>query len=216
MKVKSVKADDTETSVTIDIFENIKVNESLKKKVAKEVGEYLVEQTLLAASQRRSPVEGGQWKKSLSPAYAKLKQKEVGNKLANLELSGQTLDSLDYKIEDGNIVLGVFGDRAPVLDGHNNLSGKSLLPERKLLPKKGEFYKSSISKEMEKIIADVIAENTSISSRKVSKISSTDELYDYLQSLAKVKMSRSELRLFALRNAEVVSLLEDNNILELL
>jgi hypothetical protein len=215
MKVVSNTISDTETSSTIDFAEELSgLSKSDKADTLREIGDFILENTLLNVGSSKSPIKGGAAFKPLSPLYAKLKQSEVGNKLANLELTGEMLDSLDYKILDDKITIGIFGKSAPKADGHNNLSGKSKLPQRSFLPKKGEEYKSDIAKEISRIIAD--SRSSLVGDIKsILGIKTKAALYDILGELLGLT-SRNEIRLAALRNAELLSLLEDNDLESLL
>lgn len=163
-----------------------------------------------------SPVEGlGKFPSLVSKEYKKLKKSEVGNTKADLELSGETLNALSFKSTNDGLKLGVFGSRAPIFDGHNNLSGKSELPLRRAVPGEGENYKSSIRKEVDRIIADALSENEFVSPKDLQDINSKGALYDVLGDLLGLT-SRSEIRLAVFRNESLLELLRDEELTEFL
>lgn len=218
MKVTKVNLSNNETSAEIDLFSGLtqKITPAQKKTIQQEVADYLIEQTLLSVADEKSPLSGGLWKKTLSKEYAKYKMEEVGNKQADIQFTGRTLDQLKGEPISVGVKVGVFGERAPAADGHNNLSGKSHLPTRQFIPKEGQKYKQGIEREVERIIADVLAEEAEVKTQKTfTKIETKAELYEVLQDTFG-EMSRSELRLSVFRNKKLLDLLEDNDLLDLL
>ncbi|HEY6435634.1 MAG TPA: hypothetical protein VIY47_03525, partial [Ignavibacteriaceae bacterium] len=149
-----------------------------------------------------------------SDSYKLKKKKEVGNNKADIQLSGDTLDAFDFKVTSDGLKIGVFGSRAPVADGHNNLSGNSELPLRRFIPDEGDSYKSSIVKEVDRIIADALSD-TEISKSDLKGIESKSDLYDRLSGILGIS-SRSELRLAVFRNDSLLNLLEDEGLVDLL
>ncbi len=182
MKIKRTIANDSITASEIDFTQDLAgIPKKDHKSILSEVGELLVEQTLHNLADSKSPVSGAAYKKTLSKDYGKKKEAETGSKAANLDLTGDMINSIDFEIDGDTLLLGVFGDDAPKADGHNNLSGKSDLPERRFLPKKGESYKREISSLIEEVIANKRAETVNLKDSKLSKIESKSELYEYLQ-----------------------------------
>lgn len=155
---------------------------------------------------KASPVTGKQFK-ALSKEYKEEKSDEGLPPEPNLESSGEMLDSLDYQITAKGIKIGVFGDAAPRADGHNNLSGKSMLPERQFLPKKDEFFRSSIKEGVDRIIADAIAEQNEPPVERLRSVTSSASLYDILMPIFGLE-SRSETRLAVVRSPEWLATLE--------
>lgn len=130
--------------------------------------------------EKKSPITGKSFQ-ALSKDYKKFKRDFGSTPTANLELTGDMLDSLTYRITKDGIELGVYGDDAPKADGHNNLSGKSQLPERQFLPKEGETFKGSIQKEIESIIAVAVAEQSKPPRQKLKSVSSRADLFSVLK-----------------------------------
>lgn len=215
MKVIDKTISDSETSVEIDIFEGRKLPLKVKERIANDVGHYLVEQTLVAMNEKKSPVSGEGSFKALSKGYKKKKLEEIGSGEANLEFDGVLKDELDFEVTDKGVSIGVFGERAPAADGHNNLSGKSHLPTRRFLPDIGQNYKSEIKKEVERIIADALVEETTLKKSMFKNVETKADLYNKLMDIFG-PMSRTELRLSVYRNEELTDLLSELDLLRLL
>ena len=215
MKVISKTVNKNETSIELDLFEGRDLKPALKKKIADEVGQFIVEQTLVAMNEQRSPVRGEGSFKPLSPEYKKRKKLEVGNTTPNLEFDGILKDELDYEITESGVAIGVFGERAPAADGHNNLSGKSKLPTRRFLPDEGQEYKANIKKEVERIVADVIAEETAFSKKDFEGIETKAQLYNKLKSIFG-DLPRGELQLAVYRNEDLTVIFKKLNLTDLL
>lgn len=216
MKVVSKTTNDSETSVEVDLFEGRKLPTRIKKRIQDEVGNFLVEQTIILGTQSKSPVQGASNFKALTSKEYKLKkQKEVGNTKANLEFSGQMWDEFDYEPTDKGVAVGVYGERAPAADGHNNLSGKSSLPTRRSIPDVGQNYKKDIQKEVERIIADVIAEESTFKRKDFINITTKKALYDRLATIFG-PMSRAELNLAVFRSEELTNLMKELDLVGLL
>jgi hypothetical protein len=216
MKVTKTTTTDKETSATIDLFDGAKVPKRIKNEVIDQVGQYLVEQTLLNVAESQSPVQGEGKFKALSKAYKGKKLEEVGHGKADLQFSGTMLDEVSFEPTKDGIRIGVFGERAPAADGHNNLSGESALPKRRFIPAEGQSYKANIEREVSRIISDVVAENSSFKKKDFEDISSKSGLYSRLEAIFGTALSRAELKLAALRNEDLVDLLDDLDILDLL
>lgn len=215
MKVTKTTTTKSETSSELDLFSDKKLTARQKKEIRSQVGEYIVEQTAIAISKLQSPIEGGEFKKTLSPLYKKKKESEVGTNVPNLEYEGIMLDELSFEETDKGIKVGVFGERAPAADGHNNLSGDSQLPARQFLPKEGEEYKSKYKSDIERIISDVVAETTSFKKKDFEDVNSSKSLYDTLSNIFG-KMTRAELKLAVFRNESLLDFLEDMDLVEYL
>jgi len=145
----------------------------------------------------KSPLDGSRFR-ALSKAYRIEKQAEGAPGVPNLELNGDMLSSLEYVEKEEGIEIGVFGSEAPKADGHNNLSGKSSLPERRFLPAEGETFKSSIEKEIRGIVNDYVAQDSDIRPDEFQEASSSSTFYDILMDQLKVE-SRAEARNTVLR-----------------
>lgn len=219
LKVTDIVIKDDETASVIDIVSDIDAPDDIKDKIKDEVGSYLIEQTLLSIAETKSPISGEAWQANLSPEYKRKKIKEGGKGIANLELTGDMLSSLDYEITDDGIKLGIFGKEALKADGHNNLSGSSDLPQRRFLPDEGQDYKRSIEAGVESIIADIMAEVATQSPDEIKQdledVSTKAELFDALESMLNIG-SRARIVEAVLANEELRSILSDLDLLDLL
>lgn len=94
-----------EPSTLIDVFKEtgIQVPRSRRTEALEAAADYIKEQILLRSGEGRSSVQGGKWKRSLTPEYRKEKAKESGVTFANLELHGDLLDALDARPESGKV-----------------------------------------------------------------------------------------------------------------
>jgi len=114
---------------------------------------------------KRSPVLGGEFKKTLSKGYAKKKQELVGSKDANLELFGDMLDSLTFKNTRDGIEIGIFNKKqAQKADNHNKFSPESKatkVPPRQFIPNADENqnFKRAIQNEVVNIIREYVKED---------------------------------------------------------
>jgi len=214
MKVINKTVSDNETSVEIELFDKglpLKV----RKRIQEDVGNYLVEQTLIAMNEQKSPIAGEGGFKALSPLYKKRKLDEVGSGSPNLEFDGVMKDELNFFATDTGIEIGVYGERAGAADGHNNLSGKSKLPTRRFLPDEGQKYKKTFEVEVERIIADAIAEESTFTKSQFKGIETKSELYAQLKTIFG-EMSRSELQLAVYRSDDLTQPLKSLDLLDLL
>lgn len=216
MKTTKATATKSETSVTLDLFEGRRLSAAAKEQVREQVGQYLVEQTLADIASAKSPVAGeGSFPALKKGPYREKKLEELGTAKADQQFSGETLDEFDFKSTSNGIKIGVFGDRAPVFDGHNNLSGKSSLPRRRSLPDEGQKYRPEIEKEINRIIADVAREDLGISREELAGVSTRRGLVSLLRSKFG-DLSMTELALAVFRSPELVEMLRRRDLLRLL
>lgn len=125
-----------------------------KREALAEIADYVKTEVLQYVGDARSPVAGGQYKATLSKAYAK----EKGSSKANLELTGDMLDSLECVNVGGKLELRIKGAEAPKAYGHNTgFEGHPTLeggPKRQFIPNEenGETFRKSILKGIAGII----------------------------------------------------------------
>jgi len=215
MKVIGKKISESETSVEIDLFENRALPLKVKKRIQEDVGNFLVEQTLISMNEKKSPVQGEGGFQPLSKLYKKKKLEEVGSGEANLEFDGVMKDELEFHPTKTGIEIGVYGERAGAADGHNNLSGKSQLPTRRFLPDEGQSYKKPLQTEVDRIIADAIADEMGFKKSDFKGIETKKELYDKLAEIFG-DLTRSELNLAVFRSEDLTGILDDLDLLGLL
>lgn len=147
--------------VTYELDLSGKLNNIVKsevKQTLEEVGGYLVEQILENCGRAKTSVANGAWKSSLSPAYKKRKGDQSSSLIANMELTGDMLDSLTFKTNGKKIEIGIFDyNEAQKADNHNKFSGASKgtnVPQRQFIPRKGEKFSRDILSEINQIIED--------------------------------------------------------------
>lgn len=109
-------------------------------------GEIALEAIKQYASERKSTVKGinGKYQK-LSDDYAKYKQKTVGNKTPNLELTGSMLDNLELDSDDDGFIIRV--NDADVEKAYNHQVGDTV-PARQFLPFDDGTFKDEIVKKI--------------------------------------------------------------------
>lgn len=140
-------------------------NRNERKKALEEIANFVKDELLLAYGGGTSPVSGGKWKKSLSPAYAKIKEDFSSSDIANMELHGDMLDALDFKItSEGRIKIGWFDkEQAAKAYGHDSgFEGHPTIkngPVRKLLPDEDGSLKRNIIQGMKDIAKEFLPED---------------------------------------------------------
>ena len=215
MKVKKTTGSNSKTTSELDLFEGRTVPRGTRREIKQRVGEFLVEETLSKLADATSPIAGNVYKKSLSSEYRKEKKADNLPGIANLENSGQLLDSLTFKQTKDGIEIGHFTDQAAIADGHNNFSGESDLPLRQYLPSQDNTYKQTVRREIDDIIADVIGDRASLSEAKLSRVETKTELYDLLGELF-ADLTRSQMRAAVFRSPNLVEQLEAFDLLRFL
>jgi len=214
MKTVKAEATETKTASTLEFKEELMgLNKAQKKEVLDQIGELLVEQILEAVGDQKSPVTGNAFR-PLSLEYARRKKEEVGNTKANLDLFGDMLQSVDYRVLDDKIEIGVFGSEAPKADGHNNLSGESKIPTRRFIPAQGQTFTQEIKALVRATVDEYKADNLSLKKKDLKEIQSQKELYDYLKETLG-DMPRAKLKELVLMSEMAVSL-DEFNLLDLL
>jgi len=139
-----------------DPFEYAKVEKPKGRKLSSildEVADLVKEAVLTDVGETRSPVTGRAFK-SLSKVYKEEKQAQGGSGSPDLELSGSMLDALTVKrTRRGTLELFVDSEKEQgKVDGHNNFTGQSKLPERKFIPASGEDFRPAIRKQIKTLI----------------------------------------------------------------
>lgn len=140
-----------------DPFEKtgVEVSDKNREKALQAVIDFVLEQELLYIGSGRSPVAGGEWKKSLSKEYKAFKKNESSVGFANLELTGAMLDALEViPVNDSTLRLQIQGKQAGKADGHNNHSGDSTLPPREFIPREDQTFRRDIWAGIESILKE--------------------------------------------------------------
>lgn len=124
-------------------------------RVQSEIGETVISEMKKSLKVGVSPVKG---ERRLEPyvnpkSYpGKLKPRSP----VNLELSGDMLDALDYKVSDGRVTVGIFdGKEAVKARAHND--GEGNMPRRHFMPTdKGDELNVTISQKVRDLFAKIM------------------------------------------------------------
>jgi hypothetical protein len=206
-----ISSNEISSEITLDLDGvPLKVQDDVKE----EVGDYLLEQILSTVGSQESPILDKPWPK-LSEDYAEIKKNDGFDPVPNLERTGDMLGALDFKVTSDGIKIGIFGNKEQVAkaDGHNNFSGESQIPTRQFLPEKGERFSSDIESQINKIILD--AKAGGISKDEFEDVVTSKSLYNVLGSYLNTS-SRAEIRLAVLRSDDLLTMLEDLDLIGLL
>ena len=129
---------------------------SVRDSILENVAEFVRDSILDHAGDAKSPVKNGPWKKSLTPAYKDIKAEESSSKKANLELSGELLDAVDFRIDGNNIIEGVFDGNVGKAEGNNigsygRRSGNKS-KARRFIPLRGETWNQTITRGIKDLV----------------------------------------------------------------
>lgn len=212
ISVKKTKATSKTTSSELDFLTGVVADSKTKAQIKDEVGNYLVEQTLLALSDAKSPVSGEKFK-ALSKDYRIEKQEQGSPGVPNMELKGKMLEALSFKPTSKGVEIGfINSSQAEKADGHNDFSGESTLPQRRFLPGEGQNYKVDIEREVNKIITDVVGASIPVTRTMLSQIKSKTEFWSTFAT-AYPEFSRNEIRGLFGRSAKLSGLLAEFDLL---
>lgn len=129
------------------------VPQGQREEALTQVGEFLIDSILERVSEGKSPVAGERFRQ-LKSNYAD--KKKGGDRTPNLELTGDLLDSLSFRVIDTGIEVGYFSgvsqNTLGKADGHNNFSGQSKLPTRRFIPLDNQEFMPTIQRELNAII----------------------------------------------------------------
>jgi len=215
IKTKNWVSDGVTTS-ELDFLSDVVASQRVKKKIKRDVGDLLVEHTLDSLASATTPVAGAAFKKTLSKDYKKRKASAGLGTKANLEFTGSMTEKLTYKQTDTGIEIGVFKDKdAAKADGHNNFSGQSKLPRRKFLPQEGDQYKSTIKQQVEDIIFEHIALDTSIPKEELKSIDNSADFWSVML-LAFGELSKPDIRRAVTQDPMWIDFLSANGLLRFL
>lgn len=215
MKVLRTKATSSETSSEIDLFEDVKLPRAVKVQIAEEAGSILQDIILKSVGGAKSPISGESWP-GLSPAYKKFKQNQNRPGKANMEFSGDMLDSLDSDVSaSGKLTLGYFGDEAEKADGHNNFSGKSDLPQRRSLPGVDQTFKKGAVAQIDDLIAEAVADSVKLPVRRLQNVKTKKDLFNILSEVFPGR-SRNSIRDAILNSDDMLRQLSGLDLLQLL
>ena len=144
----------------VDVFKEtgVKVPKKQQRAALRDAADYIHEQILSNCGEGKTSVEGGKWKRRLSPEYKKRKAEESTATFANLELEGDLLDSLTVKPADGKIEIQVSDDQRDKAEG-NLLGSYGRAPDaskaREFMP---HARGQKLTKEIMEGVADILRE----------------------------------------------------------
>lgn len=156
-----------EPSVLIDVFKEtgITVPKDKRKEALEAAADFIKEQILLRSGEGKTSVQGGNWKRSLTPEYKKVKAAESGVTFANLELHGDLLDALDARPESGKVRVEI-DDQSQWGKAEGNLLGTYGRPSehpdqaREFMPhKRGQKLHRDIMEGVAEILRDYAEED---------------------------------------------------------
>jgi phage gpG-like protein len=130
----------------------------------REIAEYVKDELLQHYGDGESPVSGKGRFKQLSKSYEEFKKKHHGSAMPNMELNGDMLDSIEYKIQGNKILIGWFdSDESAKAYGHQSgYKGHPTIkngPVRQLLPNSGQKLKPDIREGIKAIASELIEED---------------------------------------------------------
>lgn len=121
-----------------------------------EAGEAALQKIHEYMGKQVSPVSGEGKYRALNKksGYRKLKQKMVGNKKANLRLTGSLIESMEVDANDSSFTISVSSDEAAKAYNHNE---GDTLPKRQFLPNDEATDKNSrLKRDVVKVIKEAI------------------------------------------------------------
>src|SRR3990172_3509015 len=106
----------TKLAYEFDPFKRFGVEDKIDpddiEKAREDIADFVKEMVLSKIGDGESPVRNGQWTRGLTTGYKKIKGEISSNNFANLELSGELVDSLDVRSKgDTRLVLDVGSDQ---------------------------------------------------------------------------------------------------------
>lgn len=215
MEVKKAVGTKSKTTSEIDLELSDALPETIKAKVKRDVGEFLVERVLSSLRNAETPVKGEGWP-ALSKEYKAKKKAEGLPGEPNMELEGDMLDALTFEETSDGVEIGFFGAEAWKADGHLKFSGKeNNTPQRRFLPGEGQEFDAEITRKAEQIIADAIAENADFDKSVFEDVASKSDLYEVLAEFFP-DMSRAEIRSAVTRAPALIKLLDELDLIDLL
>ena len=146
-----------DVSFTYDVSKHLKgVPEEDREDAAYDAGEAALEKIVDYMDQQKSPVKGirKNFDALKSERYKALKQKRVGNKKANLRLTGKMIESLDVDANDDSFTISVEGSESDVAKAYNHIEGDTVVA-RPFLPNedKNQTFKADVVKVIKEAIA---------------------------------------------------------------
>lgn len=136
-----------------------KLSTSEKNEIKELVGEHLINNILEKVADSHSPVTGRKFKQ-LNEEYAE--REKNGDRDANLDLFGDMLNSLEYKVKRNGIEIGIYDEDQAIksyahntgFKGHPVLADKGL--KRQFIPNKGENFTKSVLSGVRDVIEEYL------------------------------------------------------------
>ena len=131
-----------------------------RKAAMEAAAEYLKEAMLDYIGDGKSPVANGKWTRSLTKAYLARKGEESSAGFANLELSGDFLDSLSVEADRNKIIIDVGDDQEgkaeAFLTGQYGSGDMRKDYRREFMPTKesGKKFKGDILSNLKKLLSE--------------------------------------------------------------
>lgn len=214
MKVIKSTVNPNQLSSEIELFDE-SVTDTAKEDIQQQVGQFLVDAILETVVDAKSPVTGRNFKK-LTKDYAEKKVEEGGNPIPNLDLFGDMLNDLTFRPTDNGIEIGYFNsDQAGKADGHNNFSGESRIPTRRFIPFEEENFTRRIQDQAKQLITNILADEIELDQQDLQNVENKQDLYELL-ALQLPDLKRSEIKTLVLNSPDLTTILEDNDLLDLL
>lgn len=149
-----IKKDDV--SFTYDVSEHLKgVPEDDREDAALDAGEAALEKIVDYMDRQKSPVKGFRrnFERLQNERYKAYKQKRVGNKKANLRLTGNMIESLDVDADDDSFTISVVGNSSDIAKAYNHIEGDTVA-SRPFLPNedRNQTFKADVVKAIKEAI----------------------------------------------------------------
>lgn len=132
----------------------IKVPKDRVEEALEEVATVVKEAVLSRTADLKPSVQDGRWVESLRPAYAKRKAEESSVDKANLELTGDLLDSLKTGVSGRKVFIEVAEEERGKAEGH--LTGKygkhSAIRPRQFMPVGNQKLAKPIMDQVRKVL----------------------------------------------------------------
>lgn len=135
---------------------DLEIPKDKRKEALEEAAVYLKEALLDYIGSGKSPASGGRWIKGLSKGYKEKKALESSSNFANLENTGEFLDSLSIDVKGNSLEIS-FGDE---FDGRveafqTGFYGESSKEKpRQIFPTDGKTFKQEIMSNLKNILKD--------------------------------------------------------------
>lgn len=184
-------------SFTYDVSKHLKgVPEEDREDAALDAGEAALEKIVDYMDQQKSPVKGirKNFEALKSEQYKALKQKKVGNKKANLRLTGKMIESLDVDANDDSFTISVVGSDSDIAKAYNHIEGDTVA-SRPFLPndKNNQTFKGDVVKAIKEAINRYKKPVEKRPAEAVAPLEVTTEAYKNLYATFKATKREQEI-----------------------